>query len=315
MDSLVSVIIPVYNTEAYVKRCLDSITSQTYKNLEIIVVDDGSLDQSGKICEECASQDRRIKLIHKVNEGSGYARNAGIDIANGEYILLADSDDYLIDNCIERLVNVAQQESADLVQCTFVQGSEENYRQRPSIKRISVYDNVSAFRTRKTRVTCWGKLYKREVIGDMRCPKVTAFEDEFFTYKFIYNAPKIVLLDEAYYYYFMSPVSIMRGKKKKQPLQFIQAYEERIAFFEEKEEAELSGISHKELAIRLMLSFIQRSSYEESEMSEEEMLTRFRQEYRLGHQYARGAKEKLSLFVFNLAPYFMKNCLSKFLKK
>ena len=118
MDSLVSVIIPVYNTEAYVKRCLDSITSQTYKNLEIIVVDDGSLDQSGKICEECASQDRRIKLIHKVNEGSGYARNAGIDIANGEYILLADSDDYLIDNCIERLVNVAQQESADLVQCT-----------------------------------------------------------------------------------------------------------------------------------------------------------------------------------------------------
>lgn len=315
MDGLVSIVIPVYNTEAYVKRCLDSLVNQTYKNLEIIAVDDGSLDYSGQICDNCASKDKRIKVIHKENEGSGYARNAGIDVAKGEYLFFVDSDDYLIDNCIERLVEVAKQERADLVKCSFIQGSAEKYTKRPRIKQISIYNNISAFRTRKIGVTGCGKLYSREVIGNMRCPKVTAFEDEFFTYKFIYNAPKIVILDEAYYYYFMSPISIMRGKKKKQPLQFIQAYEERIAFFEEKKESELSGISHKELAIRLMLSFIQRSNYEESEMSEEEMLTRFRQEYRLGHQYARGAKEKLSLFAFNLAPYFIKNCLSKFLKK
>ncbi|WP_314329843.1 glycosyltransferase family 2 protein [Oribacterium sinus] len=315
MDSLVSIIIPVYNAEMYVKRCLDSVTNQTYRNLEIIVVDDGSLDQSGRICEECAAQDSRIRLIHKVNEGSGYARNAGINIAKGEYLFLADSDDYLVDNCIERLVNVARQEAADLVQCDFIQGSEENYTKRPNRGRISIYDNVSAFRTRKTRVTCWGKLYRRETIGDMRCPKVTAFEDEFFTYKFIYNAPKVVILDEAYYYYFMSPISIMRGNKKRQPLQFIQAYEERIAFFEEKKEPELSGISHKELAIRLMLAFIRRSNYKESEMTEADMLRRFKEEYSIGREYARGVKEKLSLFVFNLAPYFMKNSLNIFLKK
>lgn len=250
---LVTVIIPVYNVETYIRRCLNSISAQTYRNLEIIAVDDGSTDRSADICDQCAKIDTRIRVVRKPNEGAGYARNTGMDLANGDYYFFVDSDDYILDNCIERLLEVAIQENADIVKCAWVEGSENEYNRFPEKKKFSVYSNVSAFRTRKMNIAIHGKLYKREVIGKIRYPKVTTHDDEFFTYKLIYNAAKIVILDEAYYYYYMSPNSIMRGKKKKQPLQYIDAYKERIAYFENEKEEELVGISHKEYVILILL--------------------------------------------------------------
>ncbi len=306
MSSLVTVIIPVYNVEPYIKRCLDSISNQTYRNIEIIAVDDGSEDKSALICDECASIDSRIRVIKKQNEGAGYARNAGMDIAKGEYIFFVDSDDYILDICIERLVEVATREKADIVKCAWIKGSDENYRTYPKKKMYSLYNNVSAFRTRKVNIAVNGKLYRREVIGELRYPKETVFDDEFFTYQLIYSASKIIVLDEAYYYYYLSPNSIMRGLKKKQPLQFIKAFEERIDFFERKGEKELADISHKELAIRLMLAYITRDKYVECDISEKSVLDMFRKEYSEGKKQAVGVREKASLYLFNLAPNLVK---------
>lgn len=307
MNNLVSVIVPVYNVEPYIKRCLDSISRQTYRNLEIIVVDDGSKDKSAIICKECADADSRIKFIKKKNEGAGFARNSGMDIANGDYIFFVDSDDYIMPNCIERLLNVALAEKADIVKCSYHEGCENNYSIIPQTKAYEVYTNVSSFRTRSTNIAVHGKLYKKIVIGDIRYPKETTFDDEFFTYKLIYNAKKIIVLDEPYYYYYINPNSIMRSKKKKMPLQYIRAYEERIAFFCDKAEFELVGISHKELAIRLMLSYLNRFRYEECDMNAKDMISMFRREFKQGFDFAAGIKEKTSLMFFYLFP----NCFTK----
>jgi len=307
MNNLVSVIVPVYNVELYIKRCLDSISGQTYHNLEIIVVDDGSKDKSATICKECADADSRIRLIEKENEGAGYARNTGLDVANGDYIFFVDSDDYIMPNCIERLLSIALAEKADIVKCSYIEGCEKNYNIIPEKKPYKTYTNVSAFRTRNMNIAVHGKLYKKSVIGNVRYPKESTFDDEFFTYKLIFNAPKVIILDEPYYYYYVNPNSIMRSKKKKMPLQYIKAYEERMAFFSDKAEFELVGISHKELAIRLMLSYMNRYRYEKCDMNAKEMLSLFRKEYKQGCSFAVGIKEKISLQLFNLFP----NCFTK----
>lgn len=306
MDKLVSIIIPVYNVEPYIKRCLDSISKQTYKNLEIIAVDDGSDDLSADICDECAVKDPRITVIRKENEGAGYARNAGMNIAHGDYTFFVDSDDYILDNCIERLVEVAENERADIVKCSWIEGSKSDYSVYPKKSQFSVYSNISAFRTRKMNIAIPGKLYRKEVIGKYRYPKVTTHDDEFFTYKLIYNAPKIVILDEPYYYYFTNLNSIMRGKKKKQPLQYMEAYQERIEFFKQKKEEELVGISHKEYAIRLMLSYIMYSKYETSDLSLKELFEKYCEEYKTGIFYAKAMKEKVSLMFFRRFPKIFK---------
>ena len=311
MNNLVSIIIPVYNVEPYIKRCIDSISSQTYKNLEIIVVDDGSKDNSASICEEGAKRDSRIKMIRKENAGAGYARNTGMDAAKGEYIFFVDSDDYIMPGCIERLLEVALKEDADIVKCSWIEGSEDSYSKIPKKRTYKRYSNISAFRTREMNIAVHGKLYKRSVVGDIRYPRETTFDDEFFTYKLIYNAPKIIILDEAYYYYYVNPNSIMRGKREKMPLQYIRAYEERIRFFKNKNEQELSGISHKEFAIRLMLSYMSKNQYKESGITPKELVARFKEEYRAGSGYAAGFKEKVSLFLFNAFPNLMTGIINK----
>ena len=118
---LLSVIIPVYKVEKYLRRCLDSIVNQTYKNLEIILVDDGSPDNSGKICDEYAQNDKRIKVIHQKNKGQGAARNTGIIAANGELITFVDSDDWIENNTYEIMVSKLLQYELDIIKCAIVE--------------------------------------------------------------------------------------------------------------------------------------------------------------------------------------------------
>lgn len=301
-EPLVSIIIPVYNAESYVKRCLDSISSQTYQNIEIIVVNDGSTDNSSSVCLGCANKDKRIRLIEKENEGSGYARNSGLDIAKGDYFFFVDSDDYLYKTCIQRLIDIAMTENAEIVKCSWEQGNNDYFTKIPIPKPYIVLDNISAFRTRKINIAVHGKLYKRCVIEKYRYPKVTTHDDEFFTYKLLYNTKKIVILDENYYYYFLSQNSIMRGKRDKQPLNYIEAYKERILFFEEKNEGELVGISHKEFAIRLMLSYLQFNDFKSSELTQNEIFHYYCNEYNYGITYCNSVKEKGVLHFFRLFP-------------
>lgn len=303
MRPQVSVIIPVYNVEKYVRRCLKSIENQTYRNLEIIVVNDGSTDDSERICREEESQDSRIHVISKINEGAGYARNTGMDNASGDYFLFVDSDDYLMNTCVERLIEVVEKEKCDIVKFKWQCGEEEEYCIIPKKKNYKIYDNHQAFRTREVDICVWGKLIKRDIMTDIRYPKESTHDDEFLTYRIIYAANKIAVLDEIYYYYYMSPGSIMRSVKNEMPTAFFRAYKERIEYFEQRNEKELADISCKEFAIRLMLMYLAYDNYQSRQYTKDQILKLFRRYYRGGKHTAHGIKEKISLLLFSIAPH------------
>ena len=298
LEPLISVIIPVYNVEKFIERCLKSILKQDYQNIEIIAVDDGSTDNSGKVCDMIASEDNRVKVLHISNGGAGQARNIGIEQANGDFIMFMDSDDYLLEGCLTRMLLLAIEKELDMVQCSYVKGYEESCEKKIEIGEELILTTNEAFRTRKINISVCAKLCKKEIVKDLRYPPKSLFDDEFFTYKMIYAAKRIGFIDEPYYYYYQSDNSIMRSKKKELPLGYIEAYRERIRFFEERGEEELVGISHKELAIRLMLSYLNGKKYSDFANKKREIADLFKNAYNYGFKYMNSLKEKISLTVF-----------------
>ncbi|MDR1613956.1 MAG: glycosyltransferase [Campylobacteraceae bacterium] len=200
---LISVIVPIYNVEIYLKKCLDSIISQTYKNLEIILIDDGSPDNCGKICDEYALKDKRIKVIHKKNGGLSDARNAGLDAAKGEYIAFVDSDDYITENIYEELVGIAQKETADIVMHTFYIIDNKGVK----ISQIEGADSLSIDEIRylilmdKYSNCACDKLYKAELFKDLKFFVGAYSEDLFIMPTLFFRAKKAVLINKPYYYY------------------------------------------------------------------------------------------------------------------
>ena len=195
---MVSIIIPVYNVEKYIERMLATIVKQTYKSLEIILVDDGSTDSCGKICDEWAKKDNRIVVIHKKNGGLSSARNVGINIARGEYLFFCDSDDYISKNCVEYLYNTICNNQADIVVGNYIETSLDNqgfniYKVdehvlsgKQAIKEIYGKNNVQM-------VTAWGKIYKASLFDNIRYPVGLLHEDEGTTYKLYYKCKKVIV--------------------------------------------------------------------------------------------------------------------------
>ena len=214
-NPLVSVIIPVYKVEPYLRRCLDSIVGQTYRNLEIILVDDGSPDGCPAICDEYAAKDSRIVVVHKENGGLSDARNAGLDIAKGEYISFIDSDDWVADIYIEALWKALEFHHAELAVGNYHKTAVSYI---PKIADFS-YENCEVLtpiqatgklwsKLTVTFVTSWGKLIKTSLLKDIRFPKGLIHEDEYTTYKILYHSPKTVFLDLPLYLYFQRTDSI-----------------------------------------------------------------------------------------------------------
>ena len=199
MEDLISIIVPVYNVEKYIKKCIDSIINQTYKNLEIILVDDGSPDNCGKICDEYAEKDKRIKVIHKENGGLSDARNAGIKIARGCYIGFVDSDDWIDKNMYEKLYKTLKEKDADIACCKLIRykntiekiskkfdGRIVEYDQRQYIKKFFKIDSQECV------YYAWNKLYKRQVIDKEQYPIGLTSEDVVGTYKALLKCKKII---------------------------------------------------------------------------------------------------------------------------
>jgi glycosyltransferase involved in cell wall biosynthesis len=199
----ISIVIPVYNVEKYIKRCLDSVINQTYKELEIILVNDGSIDNSGNICDEYAKKDERIKVIHKKNGGLSDARNIGIENAVGNYIGFVDSDDWILPNMYESLLNLCEEHDAQISICNVFTdenhiNANNNFRiyDKQTIMELLLKDEVPSY-------AC-NKLFKREIIGNLRFTKDKYYEDLFDTYKFFNNANKVVKTEEMYYFYYIN---------------------------------------------------------------------------------------------------------------
>lgn len=236
-DILVSVIVPIYNVEDYLPKCIDSIICQTYKNIEIILVDDGSPDSCGQICENYKKTDSRIKVIHKENGGLSDARNAGICRAKGSYYVFIDSDDYIHERMIETLVEGVVSTGADIAVCSFKNVKEDEIIDihsginTGSYKLISEdIDRLSYFYGDKyTEFTvAWNKIYPASFFKEIKYPKGKIHEDEFTTYKLLELAKKIAYIDVPLYYYVSRSSSIMGEEFSLKRLHRLDAISERM---------------------------------------------------------------------------------------
>lgn len=229
---MISVIVPVYRAEAYLEHCLRSITEQTYRDLEILLVDDGSPDRCPAICEAWAQRDPRITVYHQHNSGGGQARNTALDAARGEYIAFVDSDDYLAPQMLEFLLGLME-DDIDLVECGYVTTSDDSarfdaleapYHSGCCSGREAMREHIL---DRRFRQVIWNKLYRRQVIGEVRFPQGTAIDDEFWTYRVIANARKLKWSDKALYAYRQQPDSVMHSLSVEKRLQAVAAKAER----------------------------------------------------------------------------------------
>ncbi|WP_310175392.1 glycosyltransferase family 2 protein [Neobacillus niacini] len=240
MNPKVSVIVPIYKVEKYLSRCIESILKQTYTNLEIILVDDGSPDQCGKIAEQYAERDKRIKVFHKKNGGLSDARNFGMQFTTGEYTMFVDSDDWLKESMVENMVYASKKYNADVVQSAFYYAYDQHllfdnriYSQNdPPV----VLDNKALMRELVINETvknfAWGKLYKTKMIKNLAFKKGVLFEDVFWAHKVMQRVNIFVILNTPLYYYYQRDDSIVANYSIRN-LDIIKGLKERHSFIEE----------------------------------------------------------------------------------
>lgn len=238
---LISVIVPVYKVEKYLNQCVESIVNQTYRNLEIILVDDGSPDNCPAMCDAWAAKDSRIKVIHKENGGLSDARNAGLDIAAGAYIAFVDSDDWIAPDFLELLYEALKAKNADIAECGVAYVDEGgNVLRNRATANLSEMDKIEALRRLVLEdgiyQTVWNKLYRREVIDGIQFEKGRHHEDDFWTYQVFDRADRLATVNRLLYNYLQRDGSIMGGgytlkrldglEARFQRMQYLQKYEE-----------------------------------------------------------------------------------------
>lgn len=233
---LISVIVPVYNVEKYLNRCMESIVGQTYDNLEILLVDDGSTDDSGVMCDAWAERDERVRVIHKKNEGAGKARNFALDMAQGEFVGLVDSDDYLNLHMYAHLYSLLQQD-VDIAECTIVLTDSDNApTDDGSEAEVRYYTTEEAMRLSiREEAFCQtppNKLYRRSTIADIRFPEGNLIDDEFWTYRVIGNASRLVHSSSRMYAYRQQTESAMHKPYSLKRLQGLDARLQRLEYLQ-----------------------------------------------------------------------------------
>lgn len=235
---LISVIVPVYKVEAYLDKCIASIVNQTYTNLEIILVDDGSPDNCPAMCDAWAAKDSRIKVIHKENGGLSDARNVGMAAATGEFLAFVDSDDWIDVQMYQTLLEAAADTNSDIASC----GARRIWpdgRPPQELRTVNRYrvmeqeDALKAFITSDGLVqTVWNSIYRKEVAQGVSFPVGLIHEDEFWTWKVFVRAKRVVTISETYYNYLQRESSIMGAGFSEKSLLVVQAKTERQAYIE-----------------------------------------------------------------------------------
>lgn len=233
----ISVIVPVYKVEAYLSRCVDSILNQTFRDFEVILVDDGSPDSCGAICEEYAALDSRVRVIHQANGGLSAARNAGIDwvFANSDsrYLAFVDSDDYIAPEFLQRLLSAAEKTHCSISACgialTEGEALPEAEPEDPQVMDAEDYYCSEEIHHGRTMVA-WNKLYARCLFETLRYPKGKLHEDEFTTFRAVYQAGTVAVLSAPLYGYFQNAAGIMQAKWDPRRLHALEAVEQQIGF-------------------------------------------------------------------------------------
>ncbi len=236
MNETVAVVVPVYNVEKYLHRCIDSILKQTYSPIRLILVNDGSTDGSGRICDEYAAKDGRITVIHQKNGGLSAARNAGLDLIKTDpaiaYVTFIDSDDWILPNTVSLLYEMVKANQVDISICGYIRTTGEETV--PEGYPVSVLTPEDFWRINRTNaMIAWGKLYRTSLFADVRYPHGKLNEDEFTTHRVLFQCDRIAVTSAKLYQYFQGPDSIMRKEWTPRRLDCLQAYREQIAFFEQ----------------------------------------------------------------------------------
>ena len=234
----VSIIVPVYQVENYLHKCVDSILAQTFTDFELILVDDGSKDRSGQICDEYAEMDERVKVIHKENSGPSDTRNRGIEQAAGNYFMFVDSDDYIAPTMVECLYQSILKENADIAACNFLYFFEDDRNQDFSTNiQWEVVSGAEIFYNRKNDRSCgywtvvWNKLYKSKVFGKLRFRAGKYYEDEFWANDIYQMDIKMVTIPECLYYYRQHGNNSMKTTNSKKNLDILEALQDRIDIY------------------------------------------------------------------------------------
>lgn len=229
MESLVSVIVPVYNVEEYLDNCVESIINQTYRNLEIILIDDESPDLCPQKCDSWAEKDSRIRVIHKKNAGVSFARNDGLDVARGAFITFVDSDDYLSSDAIEVMLKRIEQDQSDLViaQCAKVYPNQaQKLVAYPWISDKVITQDAAIQMMGASRalpVYLWGKLYRSHIFNKIRFPSLTCAEDVYVLPEIMERCSRISLVERVLYFYYQRSTSIVHSRKRHQIMDSIVA--------------------------------------------------------------------------------------------
>ena len=251
MSVTITMIIPVYNTAAYLDKCLSSISAQSFSDFELIIVDDGSTDDSPKICDDWAKKDSRFTVIHQKNAGQSAARNAGIDAAKGDYLAFADSDDYVEPEYLQRLYDTIQKFKADLSLCGYYEHKNRVKRALGPEKECVLDRNTALGKLvedKELKSFFWASLFKKELFEGIRLPVGRNYEDLAVIYKLYYKADNVAMTPEPLYHYqirvgSMSYNDATAGVWHEKCHASVESQTERTAFFRDKKESELAGHS------------------------------------------------------------------------
>lgn len=229
---MISVIVPVYNVEAYLAQCLDSILAQTYHDLEILLIDDGSADRSGSICDAYQAKDERIRVFHTENHGLSAARNVGLDHASGEYILLLDSDDWIDEKTAQILLEYAMQYDADVVSCAYYSEWKKRRDIEEKIDHPIVLEGrqimLAHIQEPYLGYVAWNKLYRKRLFSGVRYPEGRNFEDILTTHRLLGFAEKAVCIPDALFHYRMRAYTISRTYTMILMVAYWEAHDERF---------------------------------------------------------------------------------------
>lgn len=236
---MVSIIVPIYNIESYISVCVDSLLKQTYSDIEIILVDDGSTDDSSKLCDEYSQKDSRIRVIHKQNGGLSSARNAGLDVVAGEWILFVDGDDYLDKSAVERLMVIAEKyENADFIQFLYCETDEHSWKAdfRQIANEEVCTDTYSFFNKLRelggAAASSCTKLFKKELFDNLRFTEGIWYEDEDLMTRLLPMCRKIVYTDLVLYGYVMRHGSIIHSEFNPKSMDVFKILDDRIQVLE-----------------------------------------------------------------------------------
>lgn len=250
MQSLISVIIPVYQVVNYLEKCIDSVLKQSYNNLEIILVDDGSTDGGEKVCDQYAEDDKRIKVIHQSNQGPSSARNAGVKVATGDYLFFVDSDDILPSHAIEILHDAMKERQVDIALGKYIRFNcnrhlsfdkkvidilSEDHKKQLQKLYIGKEQMKAFFDDSDYPAMVWGKLYRRELFENIRFPVGRLYcEDEYTTYKLLDHSKSSIFIPEVVYEYRDNPDGITHRKYNANTIQSFETIDEQVKFVHEK---------------------------------------------------------------------------------